>query len=46
MQELSMWENLDSVISVSNDGFICCAVSNGKSQISIYSQNIKKVAMV
>lgn len=30
MQELVMWDNLDGVISVSNDGYICCAISNGK----------------
>lgn len=30
MQELVMWENLDGIISVSNDGLICCAISNGK----------------
>lgn len=30
LQELASWENLDGVISVANDGFINCVVSNGK----------------
>ena len=30
LQELVMWENLDGVIAVSNDGFINCVISNGK----------------
>ncbi len=32
LQELAMWENLDGVIAVSNDGFINCVVSNGKKE--------------
>lgn len=30
LQELVMWENLEGVISVSNDGYINCVISNGK----------------
>lgn len=42
MMELSSWENLDCVISVSNDGFINCAVSNGvKTKEYLYSRYLE-----